>query len=160
HHPPAAVTRGRADERSARHRLGRAPLHGRSGPEPGHLRQIATLIPPSSQQKYSNIGYQLLGEIVSRVSGRPYAEYVSARILQPLGMAATGFLPLGAELDARRAVGYGARGFSDELTPAAEPPLVQAEGGLLSCVDDLVRWIGFQLHPAGDQRDQVLSTET
>jgi CubicO group peptidase (beta-lactamase class C family) len=35
--------------------------------------------------KYSNIAYQLLGEIVARVSGTPYVEYVHANILDPLG---------------------------------------------------------------------------
>jgi CubicO group peptidase (beta-lactamase class C family) len=121
---------------------------------------IATMVPPNSQQKYSNLGYQLLGEIVSRVSGQPFDRYLTSRILEPLGMSSTGFRPLAPELDARRATGYGPRGFTDELAPAVEAPPSQAEGGLLSCVDDLARWIGFQLHPAGDERDGVLSAAT
>src|SRR5207244_365199 len=56
--------------------------------------EIGTRIPPNTQPKYSNLAYQLLGEIVGRTSGRPYAEYVRAAILEPLGMTATGFEPL------------------------------------------------------------------
>src|SRR5262245_51426545 len=38
--------------------------------------EIGTRIPPNFNQKYSNLAYQLLGEIVARVSGVPYVEYV------------------------------------------------------------------------------------
>ncbi|MCD6598638.1 MAG: serine hydrolase, partial [Bacteroidales bacterium] len=42
--------------------------------------------PPSSQFEYSNTGYALLGNIVSRISEKPYQEYIKETILQPLGM--------------------------------------------------------------------------
>ena len=34
---------------------------------------------------YSNFGYIILGRVIERVSGMPYAEYVRARVLQPVG---------------------------------------------------------------------------
>jgi CubicO group peptidase (beta-lactamase class C family) len=33
--------------------------------------EIGTKIPPNVQQKYSNLAYQFLGEIIARVSGKP-----------------------------------------------------------------------------------------
>src|SRR5690242_17226270 len=82
--------------------------------------EIGIRVPPNTQQKYSNLGYQLLGEIVARASGRPYADALRTRILEPLGMTSTGFDPLGGDLDARKAVGYAPRGFSDDLQPSME----------------------------------------
>jgi len=41
---------------------------------------------PSSQFEYSNLGYALLGRIVSNVSGQHYQHYVIEKILRPLGM--------------------------------------------------------------------------
>jgi len=116
-------------------------------------------IPPNRQGKYSNLAYQLLGEIVARVSGRPYTEYVRAEILDPLGMGATSFEPLPAALAERMATAYDARFLSDELVPATPAPMVGAEGGLCSCVDDLARWISFQLkeNAGADDEAQVLS---
>jgi CubicO group peptidase (beta-lactamase class C family) len=124
--------------------------------------EIGTRVPPNTQQKYSNIGYQLLGEIVARVSGTPYPEYVRDAILEPLGMVGTGFEPLPGELLERRAPGYAARLFSDELDPASIPPSVWAEGGLWSCVDDLALWISFQLREDAGARAgaQVLAGST
>ena len=103
------------------------------------------MIPPNRQWKYSNLGYQLLGEIVARVSGSPYTDYVSEKILQPLGMSATSFEPLPGQLAARVATGYAGRSFSDELEVAPTMPPIFAEGGLWSCVEDLSRWVDLQL---------------
>jgi CubicO group peptidase (beta-lactamase class C family) len=42
--------------------------------------------PPGTEWSYSVWGYELLGEIVRRVSGRSFADFVRERIFQPLGM--------------------------------------------------------------------------
>jgi CubicO group peptidase (beta-lactamase class C family) len=106
--------------------------------------EINTKVPANTQHKYSNIGFQLLGEIVARRSGMPYADFVRTRILEPLGMAASGFEPLPAALASRRATGYAGRFVSDEIAASSNPPAIQAEGGLWSCVDDLARWVSYQ----------------
>jgi CubicO group peptidase (beta-lactamase class C family) len=124
--------------------------------------EIGTMVPPSTQQKYSNLGFQLLGEIVARVSGTPYPEYVRRELLQPLGMTGSAFEPLPEGLLARRATGYEARFLSDELSPAPIPPTVWAEGGLWSCVEDLSRWVSFQFREDAGPRsgDQVVAGTT
>ena len=124
--------------------------------------EIGTRVPPSTQQKYSNLAYQLLGEIVARVSGVPYAEYVGAQILAPLGMSSTSFDDLPSDLASRRATGYAPRAFSDHLRESVAAPSVQAEGGLWSCVEDLARWVSFQLREDGGPRTgaQVLAGST
>jgi CubicO group peptidase (beta-lactamase class C family) len=111
---------------------------------------IAVTLPPNAQHKYSDLAYQLLGEIVTRVSGTPYPEYIRAAILGPLGMSATEFEPLAQTLTDRCATGYGWRALSDELDVASAMPPVWAEGGLWSCLEDLARWISFQLRAYRD----------
>jgi CubicO group peptidase (beta-lactamase class C family) len=106
---------------------------------------IVLMLPPNVQHKYSDLAYQLLGEIVTRVSGIPYPRYVRELILDPLGMSATGFEPLDGPRLSRRATGYSRRPFSDELDLEPAFPPVWAEGGLWSSVPDLARWISFQL---------------
>lgn len=112
---------------------------------------IVLRLPPSTQHMYSDLAYQLLGEIVARLSGTSYPQYVRESILDPLGMSATGFEPLAGTLLARRATGYGWRALSDELDPAPAMSAVWAEGGLWSCVADLARWVSFQLRAYRDQ---------
>jgi CubicO group peptidase (beta-lactamase class C family) len=113
------------------------------------IAEIGIKIPPNTQQKYSNLAYQLLGEVVARVSGMPYVEYLRDRILEPLGMLSTAFEPLSAGLRSRTATGYARRFLSDELgLPPVLPP-VWAEGGLWSCMEDVARWVLFQLRQDG-----------
>lgn len=105
---------------------------------------IGTRVPPNTQRKYSNLGFQLLGEIVARASGMPYTEYARAYVLEPAGMTGSAHDPLPPALASRCATGYAGRFVSDELAVAATAPSIGAEGGLWSCVDDLARWISYQ----------------
>ncbi len=124
--------------------------------------ETGTRIPPNLQQKYSNLAYQLLGEIVARRSGVPYPDYVRTNVLEPLGMTGSAFEPLPEALLPRRATGYMPRLFSDEFVVSVSPPLVWAEGGLWSSVRDLARWISFQFREDGGERSgaQVLAGST
>jgi CubicO group peptidase (beta-lactamase class C family) len=124
------------------------PTHEREGLPSEALRrasEIATKVPVNSQWKYSNLAYLLLGEVVTRVSGTPYAEYVRERILEPLAMTSTSWGPLPSELDARRATGYNPRTFSDELDEAFQGMLAWSDAGLWSNVEDLAKWLTFQM---------------
>jgi CubicO group peptidase (beta-lactamase class C family) len=38
------------------------------------------------RQEYSNSGYEVLGQIIERVGGRRYAEFLKEKIFDPLGM--------------------------------------------------------------------------
>jgi CubicO group peptidase (beta-lactamase class C family) len=140
-----------------------APAYeGDIGRNLARVAEIGTRVPPNAQQKYSNLAFQLLGEIVARTSGTTYVDHVRREILEPLGMTRSGFEPLPERLAASAATGYAGRLFSDELDVAAIPPTVWAEGGLWSCVEDLARWVAFQFREEGGRRGgaQVLDGAT
>ncbi len=110
---------------------------------------IEVVIPPDAQDKYSNLTYQLLGEVVERVSGRPYREYVDAEILRPLGMADSTFDPSPGQ-EPRVAKGYDPRIFLEEPPVSiGREKLTDADGGLWSTVIDLARWVAFQFREDG-----------
>jgi CubicO group peptidase (beta-lactamase class C family) len=142
--------------------LSEGRYEGRARLNLARAEEIAVKVAPHAQFKYSNLGYQLLGETVARISGTTYDDYVRANILEPLHMGSTSFEPLPDALHARLATGYDARWLSDELSVARERPRVWAEGGLVSCVDDLAKWVAF--HVRVDDKDrsltQVLATES
>ena len=122
---------------------------------------LAQAVPPSTQTKYSNLGYQMLGEVVVRRSGVGFQEYVRTRILEPLGMARTTFDPVVDGLLDDVATPYTGRWMSDELRIAPESPMSSSEGGLWSCVDDLARWVSFALETDdGPGHPEVLSLAT
>ena len=44
---------------------------------------------PGTGYEYSNFGFAILGRIVANVSGMPYPQYITGRVLRPLGMNST-----------------------------------------------------------------------
>jgi CubicO group peptidase (beta-lactamase class C family) len=94
---------------------------------------------PGSSFAYNNSGYILLGAIIEKASGMPYAKFVEQRIFVPLGMDNTAYE--GHERGkAPRAAGY--THYGDAFKPAVALSMSQpyAAGSLVSNVDDLARW--------------------
>jgi CubicO group peptidase (beta-lactamase class C family) len=94
---------------------------------------------PGDAFRYCNTGYYLLGMIIEKVGGRPYADSLRERLFQPLGMTAT------QVNDARHIIPYRASGYqweTDALTnaPFVSPTQKWAAGAVLSTVRDLARW--------------------
>jgi CubicO group peptidase (beta-lactamase class C family) len=122
----------------------------------GALDHIRVVIEPDSAFKYSNLALSLLGEVVSRLSGRPYVDHVRRRILEPLGMSRSTFDTEEA-LDRGLTCGYGPHPFEDYVSPAPHSPLAgeTAAGQLYSCVADLARWIALQLRADEDDEEET-----
>lgn len=102
-------------------------------------------IPPDTAYKYSNLGFDLLGEVICRIAGRDFGDYLEAGILGPLGMTTTSLEPP-PEVADRRARGYDPALSNASFRPARVlgPGSGDASGGLWSSVDDLARWLAQQ----------------
>ena len=57
--------------------------------------------PPGARFVYSDVGYEVLGEVVRRVSGSRLDRFAEDHIFRPLGMKDTGFRPLSPPLTPR-----------------------------------------------------------
>ena len=120
------------------------------------LEEIQVVIPQDSQWKYSNLAYCLLGEVVSRLSGRLYMDYVHDEIISPLGLVNTAF-DLSPEQSELKMTGYSPPlpGKADvRVAPYGHLNGFSAAGQLQTNVDDLAKWIGFH---TGDGSESVLS---
>ena len=117
------------------------------------LPQTGIVIPADSAWKYSNLGFALLGEVIARLSGRPFVDYVTANILQPLGLESTVF-ELTDALRPRFFAGYSPALYEDRprRAPYARLNGVTPAGQLHSTVHDIARWISFQFRTDGGER--------
>ena len=106
--------------------------------------------PPRTGYEYSNLGYALLGRVVTVVSGTDYREFVASELLAPLGMTATRYDA--REVPADRLVqGYHPVEAGLVPEPLSVPGAFSAMGGLHSSVRDVARWVGgFQGSWTGD----------
>jgi CubicO group peptidase (beta-lactamase class C family) len=96
---------------------------------------------PGTRFEYSNLGYAILGLVITAVTGTAYPDYIRDRLLRPLGMTRTGFeaAEFGAPDLAR---GY--RRAPEAWTEVPPDPCgaFAPMGGVFSCVRDLTRWVG------------------
>lgn len=108
---------------------------------------------PGSFWHYSNLAYALLGEVVARVTGGSAEEYLTERVLRPVGMTRTTWTA-----EAPAAVGYLVDPYSD--VPRREAVIdgraVAPAAELWSTPTDLCRWAAF----IADPDPEVLSPET
>jgi CubicO group peptidase (beta-lactamase class C family) len=127
------------------------------------LPQQSRVLPTLTQWKYSNLAVALAGEVIERVSGLSYADYLHQFILSPLGMPSTWVgLPPGDHPDRAQGLARRLAGSLDE--PGLEPMValggLAAAGDLTSNVLDLARFAMLQLRrgPAGGE--QILAGST
>jgi D-alanyl-D-alanine-carboxypeptidase/D-alanyl-D-alanine-endopeptidase len=109
--------------------------------------------PPGTAMEYSNLGYALLGRIITNVSGRPYAETISKSLLQPLGIHLSGFVVEAAPLE-RRALGYRWEDDAWRLEPTMAHGAFGAMGGLQTSAHEYAKWVAYLLS-AWPPRDGV-----
>ena len=109
---------------------------------------------PHDRWHYSNLVYAVLGRLVATLDGRPWAESLRARLLDPLGMTRT---TVGFD-GGPHAEGYFVPPFHDVPRPE---PLIETRamapcGGLASTARDLARWSAF----VADPDPAILSPDT
>src|SRR5205823_2323711 len=56
------------------------------------LQDKSLLWPPGEKFRYSNMAFEVLGDLVAKVSGMSFEDYVESRILRPAGMGSTTLL--------------------------------------------------------------------
>ena len=98
---------------------------------------LPLLFPPGEKAAYSNLGYFILGEIISKASGKPWSEYLTERIFKPLQMNATRTTSMAAIVP-NRASGYVLNG--DRLQNVQIPLALRPSGAFLSTVIDLAKF--------------------
>ena len=109
--------------------------------------------PPFRRFHYSNLAYGLLGAVLRRVTGESWADLVGKRVLDPLGMKRTTYLPV--EPYARGFVVDPLHGALRE-EPRLDAGAMAPAGQLWSTVTDMAKWAAFLADPA----PAVLSRET
>lgn len=98
---------------------------------------------PGEKYLYSNIGYYVLAEIISRVSGQSWDSFIAASFLTPAGMTSTRLTT--REIVPHRAAGYYWR--EGRYLNAEEWVAVRPSGAFLSTAEDMARWDQFQRSP-------------
>lgn len=109
---------------------------------------------------YSNVMFITAGEIIERVSGASWREYITNQLLQPLGMTRTivGTRDLAAK--GNSATPHSLLNDQHKPMPWEDWETVAATGGILSSVNDMAKWMLFNLNHGTWEDDTLLSAES
>ena len=91
---------------------------------------------PGEKWEYCNVGYFALAEIIRKVSGRPWSDYLNEKVFKPSGMNTTRPTNTQDRLP-NRALGYTG---DDNGRPADDWTALRPSGAFLSTVLDLAKW--------------------
>lgn len=115
------------------------------------VRQRELNFEPGSEYLYSNMGYSLLAEVVERVSGQEFGEFLRERVFLPLGMHRTHVHSDHTRVVPGRAYSYSpipGGGWRNAVLSYAN----QGATSLFTTVEDLGRWIAEMEEPVVGDR--------
>lgn len=125
-----------------------------------NLRYLKQVSPFRAKYDYDNNLYIVAGEVIARVSGTTWEEFVQKRILEPLQMeeSAVSFTRLN---DTSNIIAAHARvNGKVQVIGRTRGELLNAAGGIYSSINDLGKWVVLQLNRGSygpDGKSQLIS---
>ena len=120
------------------------------------IRRYGVLVhPPGAVYQYANFGFGLASHIISKVSGRPYADFMKTEVFLPLGMTHTS-VDVGPGLEAYAAIRYDGDGEPLPFYISDHPGASQ----VYSSAHDLIRFGLFHLGHTLPGQSQIISPES
>jgi CubicO group peptidase (beta-lactamase class C family) len=110
-------------------------------------KQISFSNPPGIAYEYSNLGFALLGKIITTVSGKRYQDYIKENIWQPLGMK-TSEWEFGNVAADKLAHGYrwlNEKWNEETLLHDTPDGSWGAMGSMISSIDEFANYMAFHL---------------
>jgi CubicO group peptidase (beta-lactamase class C family) len=110
-------------------------------------KQISFSNPPGVAYEYSNLGFALLGKIITNISGMRYQDYIKRNIWEPLGMTSTTY-EYGDVAPDKLAHGYrwlNQKWNEETLLHDAPDGSWGAMGAMISSIDEFANYVGFHL---------------
>lgn len=103
------------------------------------MRDVPMTSEPGARWEYSNTNYFLLGMVIEKASGKPYADYMRKNVFEPLGMDETVVNAKGLAIE-RAAAGYSPSQGKWMRTGIGDPGLPYAAGAIVSTPVDMAKW--------------------
>ncbi|MBI2424643.1 MAG: beta-lactamase family protein [Candidatus Hydrogenedentes bacterium] len=115
---------------------------------------------PGEKHRYSNIGYEILGDLIAKASGETFEAYVTQHILRPLGMKTSTLMMPEAD-PALLTTPHRVRGGAAQVSKTFPYNREHAPSStLLSSAHELARWAMLHLNQGELDGVRILKAET
>ena len=99
--------------------------------------------PPGTEYSYTNTGYVLLAELISRVAGQPFQEYINDVIFEPLDMTQSYIHYDIHNIIPHRAQSYHKSAAAGTYINYANNTTAMGSSSMFSTAEDLSKWLAF-----------------
>lgn len=116
--------------------------------------------PPGERFAYCNSGYTLVGEVIEELTGRPFDEYVTEHVFDPLSMGRATFDDMAFSRDEDHMTQYLQE--EGELIAASLPTrdIGQPAGGILASVEELATYVRLHINGGSVDGARLLDEST
>lgn len=111
-----------------------------------NLRYLKQVSPFRTKYDYDNLLYIVAGEVVKRVSGKSWEEFVQERIMKPLGMTRSSASYAGLSVRDNMIDSHIEYDGKVQVVPQSITPAANAAAGVISSVADMSKWVIAQLN--------------
>lgn len=111
-----------------------------------NLRYLKQTSPFRTKYDYDNLLYLVAGEVVGRVSGQSWEQFIEERIMKPLGMESSSPSPGMARDRSNMIDAHVPVNGVLQVVPIYESDLLNPAGGIISSVADMTKWVMMQLN--------------
>jgi CubicO group peptidase (beta-lactamase class C family) len=95
---------------------------------------------PGSEYMYSNTGYNLLAELVRRLTGKSFRQWTDEELFKPLGMTRSHFRDDHTEIFPDRVLGY-SRAQDGTFRASSNNLMALGSSSLFTTAEDLAKWL-------------------
>ncbi|MEL6256292.1 MAG: serine hydrolase domain-containing protein [Bacteroidota bacterium] len=120
------------------------------------MRYLEPAYPLRAGYTYQNIMYLAAGELIAKVSGQSWADFITENIFKPLGMNNTYATKARSQVEENRSIAHHYTFRSSEIIPIQDfnADSIAAAGAIWSNIEDMAKWMQCMLNKGryGDKR--------
>jgi CubicO group peptidase (beta-lactamase class C family) len=139
-------------------------LLGRIGYDRAEMLRRLRFVPPAGSFRevaaYSNLGFFIAGEVITRLTGAPWEDAMLERMMEPIGMSRSGPAlsdrPADGNMSANHAIVDGRL----QTVPADDHGVYGSAGSAISTANDLARWMQVLLDEGLADGEQIIEATT
>lgn len=139
-------------------------LLGHIGYDRAEMLRRLRFVPPAGSFRevaaYSNLGFFIAGEVISRLTGAPWEEAMQERLFTPLGMSRSGAALADRPADGNMSANHGLVDGTLQVVPPDDHGVFGSAGSAISSANDLARWMQALLDDGAVGGEQVMLPET
>jgi CubicO group peptidase (beta-lactamase class C family) len=127
------------------------------------LRRLRYVQPGASFREvasYSNLGFFIAGEVVTRLTGAPWEEAMHERLLEPTGMSRSGASLADLPADGNVSANHGKIDGEIQVVEPDDHGVHGSAGSAISTANDMARWMQMLLDGGAVRGQQVIQPET